>query len=164
MSRTTRLLGLLGWLGVSYAAAALGGVASANAGDFYESLARPAWAPPSYLFGPVWTALYFLIGLAAWLVWKKAGFHGARRPLTLFLLQLLANALWAWVFFAWRQGALAFVEIVLLWIMIAVTAALFWRVTRPAGVLLLPYLAWVSYAAALTYAVWQRNPQLLAQG
>lgn len=161
MSRRTLLLGLVGWLAVSFAAAAMGGVASANAGSFYNSLARPSWAPPSSLFGPVWTVLYVLIGVAAWLVWKKAGFSRARGALTLFILQLLANGLWTWIFFAWRQGALAFAEILVLWVMIAVNIALFWRVTRWAGALLLPYLAWVSFATALTYAVWQRNPQAL---
>ena len=161
MSKTKLVLGLVGWLGASFAAAAVGGMASANAGDFYQSLARPSWAPPSWLFGPVWSVLYLLIGIAAWLVWKKAGFRGARGALTLFLAQLLANALWTWIFFVWRQGALAFAEILLLWVMIAATAALFWRVERWAGLLLLPYLAWVSYATALTYAIWQRNPQIL---
>ena len=162
MRPATQALGLAGWLGVTFAAAALGGVASASAGEFYGSLDRPPWAPPSSLFGPVWSVLYLLIGVAAWLVWRKAGFARARGALTLFLAQLLANALWTWIFFAWRQGALAFVEIVVLWVMIALTIVLFWRVSRPAGALLLPYLLWVSFAAALTYAIWRRNPQLLA--
>jgi translocator protein len=162
LSRTTLVLGFGGWLGVTFAAAALGGIASVNAADFYGSLAKPSWAPPASLFGPVWTVLYLLIGIAAWLEWKEAGFQQARGALALFLAQLLANALWTWIFFAWRQGALAFAEIVLLWIMIAATVALFSRTSRLGGALLLPYLAWVSYAAALTYAIWQRNPQLLA--
>lgn len=161
MSRKTLLLGLLGWLAICFAAAAVGAIASANAGDFYETLARPPWAPPASLFGPVWSALYFLMGVAAWLVWKNAGSAGARGALVLFLAQLVANALWTWIFFAWHRGALAFVEILLLWLMIAGTIALFWRVSRLGGALLLPYLAWVSYATALTYAVWQRNPDML---
>ena len=161
MSRTRELLGLAGWLVVSFAAAAIGGIASANAGDFYLSLSRPPWAPPSWLFGPVWSVLYLLMGIAAWLVWRKGGFGAARGALTLFLAQLIANALWTWLFFAWRQGALAFGEILLLWVMIAATILLFWRANRLAGALLLPYLAWVSYASALTWAMWQRNPQVL---
>ena len=161
MSNMKLVLGLGGWLAVSFAAAALGGIASANAGDFYGSLSKPAWAPSSAVFGPVWTVLYILIGVAAWLVWMKAGFRSARFALVLFLAQLLANALWTWIFFAWREGAFAFAEILLLWVMIALTAALFWRISRPAGVLLVPYLAWVSFASALTYAIWQRNPQVL---
>ena len=150
------------WLTAVFVAAALGSVASINSAAFYQSLDRPGWAPPPSLFGPVWTLLYILMAIAAWLVWKQGGFRAARGALTLFLLQLAFNALWTWLFFAWRQGTLAFVEILLLWVLIAATAVLFWRRSRLAAVLLLPYLAWVSYAAALTYAVWQRNPGVLA--
>jgi translocator protein len=154
-------IGLAGWLLASFAAAAVGGVASANAGDFYQQLARPAWAPPSWLFGPVWSVLYLLMGIGAWLVWRERGFRGARAALTLFVAQLAANALWTWLFFAWRRGALAFGEILLLWVLIAATIAAFWRVRPLAGALLIPYLLWVTFATALTVAVWQRNPGLL---
>ena len=105
---SAHLLGLAGWLLVAFAAAAVGAVASADAGVFYESLARPPWAPPASLFAPVWTVLYLLMGIAAWLVWRARGFAAARTALTLFLLQLACNALWTWLFFAWRQGAAAF--------------------------------------------------------
>ena len=161
MSRTKLALGLVAWLLISFAAAGIGGLASARAGDFYATLSRPSWAPPSSVFGPVWTVLYILIGVAAWLVWKKGGFAAARGALSLFVAQLLANALWTWIFFAWREGALAFVEILILWVMIAGTVLLFWRVSRLGAALLLPYLAWVSFATALTFSIWQRNPQLL---
>lgn len=153
--------GLAGWILFSFAAAAIGGLASAGAGSFYEELSRPAWAPPAWLFGPVWTLLYLMIGIAAWLVWRERGFAGARTALALFVLQLGANALWTWLFFAWRQGSLAFAEIVLLWILIAATVLSFWRIRGLAGALLLPYLIWVSFAAALTWSVWQRNPAVL---
>jgi tryptophan-rich sensory protein len=156
-------LGLLGWLAVSFVAAALGGVASANAGAFYRELARPAWAPPAWLFAPVWSVLYLLMGIAAWLVWRERGFRGAAVALTLFVVQLAANAVWTWLFFAWRQGALAFGEILVLWALILGTIVAFARVRPIAGALLLPYLAWVTFAAALTFATWQRNPQLLGQ-
>jgi tryptophan-rich sensory protein len=102
------------------------------------------------------------MGIAAWLVWRERGFSGARAALVLFLAQLLANALWTWLFFAWRQGALAFVEILVLWALILATSISFWRVRKVAAVLLIPYLGWVSFAAFLTYAVWKRNPQLLS--
>jgi tryptophan-rich sensory protein len=163
MNRTSssELLGLAGWLVVAFAAAAIGGVASANAGDFYTSLSRPPWAPPPWLFAPVWTLLYLLLGVAAWLVWRGRGFAGARMALTLFLIQLALNALWTWLFFAWRQGALAFVEILVLWVLILATAVAFWRIRPLAGALLLPYLLWVAFASALTWAVWQRNPSIL---
>lgn len=154
-------MGLAGWLVGSFAAAAVGGVASANAGGFYRQLARPGWAPPPWLFGPVWSVLYLLMGIAAWLVWRERGFRGARVALTLFVVQLAANALWTWLFFAWRRGALAFGEILLLWVLIAATIVAFWRVRRLAGALLVPYLLWVSFATALTWAVWRMNPGVL---
>lgn len=157
-----RTLGLAGWLAVAFAAAAVGGLGSASAGSFYTELARPTWAPPGWLFGPAWTLLYALMGVAAWLVWMRDGFARNRTALTLFLAQLVANALWSWVFFAWRQGALAFVEILLLWALIAATIIAFRRTSGPAAALMLPYLAWVSYASALNFAIWRLNPQQLS--
>jgi benzodiazapine receptor len=154
--------GLVGWLLVSFAAAAVGGFASAGAGDFYRQLHRPGWAPPGWVFGPVWSVLYTLQGVSAWLVWREREAGGRRRvALAVFLAQLAANALWSWLFFAWHRGGLAFGEVVVLLAMIGATAALFWRVRRLAGALLLPYLMWVGFATALTYAIWRRNLGLL---
>jgi translocator protein len=155
------LLGLAGWLAVSFAAAAVGAVASLDAPSFYAALDRPPWAPPAGVFGPVWTALYTLMAIAAWLVWRERGLSGAPNALRLFVVQLAVNALWSWLFFAWQQGALAFVEVVLLWCLVAATAVSFWRVRKLAGVLLVPYLAWVTFAAALTFATWRLNPSVL---
>ena len=156
-----QVVGLVGWLLLCFAAAAVGGIASANAGDFYRQLDRPGWAPPGWLFGPVWTVLYTLQGIAAWLVWRERDAGARRIALTAFVAQLAVNALWSWLFFAWRQGGLSFAEVVLLLVMVGVTVGLFWRIRTLAGVLLLPYLGWVSFATALTYAIWQRNPELL---
>jgi tryptophan-rich sensory protein len=155
------MLGLAAWLLASFAAAAVGGVASAQAGDFYQMLERPAWAPPGWVFAPVWTVLYALMGVAAWLVWRERGFSGAPAALSLFLAQLALNALWTWLFFAWRLGAAAFVEVLVLLAAILLTLGMFWRVRALAGVLLVPYAAWVTFASALTYAVWQLNPARL---
>ncbi len=157
-----QVLGFLGWLFICFAAAALDGLASAQAGAFYQALARPQWAPPGWLFGPVWTLLYLLMAISAWLIWREQGFRKARAALSLFLVQLAANALWTWLFFVWHQGALAFGEISLLWAMILATAVTFWRIRPVAGGLLLPYLAWVSFASALTWAIWKGNPHILA--
>lgn len=162
MPLAKQALGLMAWVLVSFAAAAVGGVASANAGSFYAELARPDWAPAAWLFAPVWSVLYLLQGIAAWLVWRDRGFRGARSALILFLIQLAANGLWTWLFFAWRQGALAFAEILVLWALILLTIVAFMRVRTLAGLLLIPYLLWVSFATALTYSVWQLNPELLA--
>lgn len=161
MSSGTSILGLLGWIGITAAAAALGGIAASNSREFYESLQRPSWAPPGSVFGPVWTVLYLAMAVAAWMVWRARDFVGARVALLLFLVQLVLNALWTWLFFAWHQGALAFVEVILLWIAVAITMNLFRRVRPMAGTLLIPYLAWVSFATALTYAVWRMNPGIL---
>lgn len=158
---TKSILGLVMWLLITFAAAGIGAVASANAGAFYEKLSQPEWAPPASLFGPVWTLLYILIAIAAWLVWKDTGFRGASLALSMMIVQLAANALWTWIFFAWHRGALAFVEIIVLWILIVITMILFWRVRPVAGVLFVPYLLWVTFASALTYSMWQRNPQVL---
>jgi tryptophan-rich sensory protein len=157
----TQVIGLVVCLLVTFAAAAIGGAASVRSGTFYRELTRPDWAPPAWVFGPVWSVLYALMGISAWLVWRDRGLRGARLELAVFLIQLAVNALWTWLFFAWRQGALAFGEILLLDALIVATVILFWRVRPLAGALLLPYLAWVCFASVLTYSVWQRNPQLL---
>lgn len=154
-------LGLAGWLLASFAAAGMGGLASVNAAGFYGDLVRPPWAPPAWLFGPVWSVLFLLMGVAAWLVWRDHGFRGAGAALKLYLAQLLANALWSWLFFAWRQGAFAFAEVVVLWSLIAATIFSFWRLHRLAALLLVPYLAWVSFAAALNFVLWRLNPEVL---
>jgi tryptophan-rich sensory protein len=155
------ILGLAGWLLLTFVAAAIGALGSASAPDFYAQLSRPAWAPPAGAFGPVWTVLYALMGVAAWLVWRAHGFHRGRGALTLYAMQLAANALWSWLFFAWHRGGLAFVEALLLWALIAATLLAFARLHRLAAVLLLPYLAWVGFACVLTWTLWQGNPQLL---
>ena len=156
-----QLAGLLGWALITFLAAALGARASISAASFYASLALPAWAPPAGLFGPVWTALYALMALAAFLVWRERGWRAAAPALTLYLLQLSLNTLWSWLFFGWKQGALAFADILLLLLLIVATLMAFWRIHRLAALLLLPYLAWVSFASALNYAVWQANPGVL---
>jgi len=156
-----QLIGLAGWITVSFIAAAVGAAASIQAGSFYTQLVRPDWAPPPSVFGPVWTALYALMGFAAWLAWREGGWRSAGTALALFLVQLAFNALWSWLFFGWHRGALAFADIMLLWALIVATLVSFWRIRPLAGMLLLPYLLWVSFAAVLNYSVWRLNPELL---
>ena len=160
-SKSQQALGLLAWVAITFAAAAIGAWGSADSSSFYAELARPSWAPPAWLFGPVWTTLYALMAVSAWLVWRARGFAGARSALLLFIAQLGANALWSWLFFAWHQGALAFVEVLVLWGLIVATVVAFHRYSRPAALLLAPYRAWVTFAAVLTFAVWRLNPGLL---
>lgn len=152
----------LGALGVLLAgtvvAAAIGAVGSLSAPVFYLSLNRPSWAPPPAVFGPAWTVLYMLMAIAAWIVVRVQGWDRAKPALALYAVQLAANALWTWLFFHWHLGGAAFGESIVLWLLVAATIAAFARVHRLAGVLLLPYIAWVSFATALTWAVWRANP------
>lgn len=161
MNLSKQIGGLVAWLAVTFAAAAIGAYASIHAAEYYMQLALPGWAPSPAAFGPVWSVLYVLMAVAAWLVWRVGGFAAARAALTLFLLQLALNALWSCLFFGAHRGLLAFADIVLLWLLIVATLIAFWRARTIAGVLLVPYLLWMSFAGALNYAVWQLNPQAL---
>jgi benzodiazapine receptor len=154
--------GAIVWIAVSLAAGAVGALATRRAREFYASLATPSWAPPGWVFGPVWTTLYVLMGVAAWRVWQSAGWAGAAGALSLFIVQLVVNAAWSWCFFAWRRGALAFADIVLLLGLIVATMIAFARVDGLAAMLLLPYLAWVTFATALTWAIWRGNVDKLS--
>jgi tryptophan-rich sensory protein len=155
-------VGLIGWLLAALATGAVGALSTRHAREFYAGLVKPMWAPPGWLFGPVWTVLYLWMGVAAWLVWRAAGWAGATAALSLFVAQLVINASWSWVFFAWRRGALAFATIVLLLGLIAVTILAFARVHVVAAALLVPYLGWVAFATALTYAIWRANVRQLS--
>jgi tryptophan-rich sensory protein len=152
------LPGLLGWLLLVFAFAAVGAAASVHAQAFYAQLAKPAWAPPAGVFGPVWSVLYALMGVSVWLAWRS---HASRVSLLIFLAQLAANALWSWLFFAWHLGAAATAEVFVLLLLIAANVRVFWRIRRMAAVLLSPYLLWVAFASALTASVWRANPGLL---
>ena len=155
MSRAASILGLTGWLVACFAAAALGGFFMP--GEWYAALRKPSWNPPSWIFGPVWTTLYAMMAVAAWLVWKRGGFAVQRRPLTLFLVQLALNAAWTLLFFGLHAPGVAFAEIVLLWVFIALTLAAFYPVSRVAAWLLAPYLVWVGFAAVLNGTLWRMN-------
>jgi benzodiazapine receptor len=158
---SNQALGLVGWFAATFVTGAVGAIASVSAATFYRELSQPSWAPPAWLFGPVWSALYVLMGIAAWLVWREHGFRGAATGLKLFVVQLIANATWSWLFFVWHQGALSLVEIVLLWSLIAGTIVAFWRLHRLAALLLVPYLLWVSFATGLSGSLWRLNPTIL---
>ncbi len=154
-------LALAGWLLLSFAAAGVGGIASAQAPQFYAQLVQPPWAPPPGVFGPVWSVLYTLMAVAAWMVWREPAGAARRQALALFCVQLALNALWSWLFFQWHRGAWALADIALLGACVAATFVAFLRLRPLAGLLLLPYLAWISFAAALNYTLWRLNPGLL---
>jgi benzodiazapine receptor len=149
------VLGLVGWLVVSFAAGWIG--SRWMPGEWYASLVKPSWTPPGAVFGPVWTILYALMGVAAWWVWRLLGFRKAGAALGLFLVHLGLNGLWSYLFFGLHRPDLAFLDIVVLWAAILLTLVMFWRRAVPAGVLMLPYLVWVTFASCLNFAVWRLN-------
>jgi benzodiazapine receptor len=148
-------LALVAWLAVSFAASLVG--SRFMPGEWYAALAKPAWTPPDWIFAPVWSLLYGLMGVSAWLVWRRAGFRRAGPALGVFLAQLALNALWSYLFFGIHRPGLAFLEILVLWAAILATLILFRRVIAAAGLLLAPYLLWVGFAACLNFALWRLN-------
>jgi benzodiazapine receptor len=126
-------------------------------GDWYEQLRKPAWRPPNWVFPPAWAFLYLTIAVSGWLVWRTSGFVGAAFPFAIYLVQLILNASWSPIFFGMRRPDLAFVEVVMLWLSIIATIAAFHCVNAAAAWLLLPYLTWVTFAAALNFAIWRLN-------
>lgn len=156
MTRAKSLLCLTGWIVLCFSAAATGAVF--KPGAWYAALNKPAWNPPAWVFGPVWTTLYVMMAVAAWLVWRQGGFAAQRRPLGWFLTQLALNAAWTPLFFGLHRPDLAFAEILLLAAAIAATIRAFWPVSRAAAWLLAPYLAWAGFAAVLNATLWRLNP------
>jgi translocator protein len=149
------ILVLVGFVGACFLAAVTG--AMFPPGDWYERLAKPSWRPPNWLFAPTWTVIYLTIAVSGWMVWRKSGFAGAALPLAIYLLQLVLNAAWTPIFFGLRRPALAFFEIIMLWLSIVATIATFHSHSVAAAWLLLPYLAWVMFAAALNFTIWRLN-------
>lgn len=131
--------------------------ASAGPGKWYLSLNKPTWNPPSWVFAPVWTTLYILMAVAAWMIWKRGGLREQRRPLGMFLLQLALNAAWTPIFFGLHQIGWAFVVILFLWLAILLTILAFRSRNEIAAWLLVPYLAWVTFASILNFAIWELN-------
>ena len=151
-------LGLALWVAICVGGGALIGFAT-QGGDsaWYASLDKPSWTPPSWVFGPVWTALYAAMAVAAWLVWREGGWRHQAAPLTVFLAQLALNFAWSPLFFGLRQIAWALVDIVVLWVTIVITIRMCGCVNGAAAWLLAPYLAWVSFATALNAAILRLN-------
>ncbi|WP_395717213.1 TspO/MBR family protein [Prosthecobacter sp.] len=152
-SSSRNALALGGFLVVTFCAPALSAFIGMP-GPWYAALNKPTWNPPPWLFGPAWTLLYTLMAVAAWMVWKRAGFA---KPLKLYFVQLALNAAWTPIFFGAHEMGWALVEILALWIAILMTLRAFWAVSRPAGMLLVPYLAWVSFASVLNFTLWRLN-------
>jgi tryptophan-rich sensory protein len=155
VSRTRDVLGLMAFVTLCFGVSVLGGMATAPAlPEWYPALRKPSWTPPGWVFGPVWTLLYPLMAVAGWMAWREGR---ARIGPLVYLLQLALNAAWPWFFFGQRRLDLALACVVALWLVILATVVAFWRVSRGAAVLLLPYLAWVGFAAVLNHAIWEMN-------
>ena len=145
-------------VGICLGAAGLGSILTTPSIDsWYATLRKPHWTPPNWVFGPVWTALYLSMAVAAWLVWRQVGFSLGKLPLTLFVIQLTLNVAWSGIFFGLRLVDVAFLEVVLLWLFILSTTFAFWSVSRMASWLMVPYLTWVTYAMALNAEIWRMN-------
>jgi translocator protein len=145
---------------ICLAAGAIGGVVTAGSvTTWYPTLVKPSWNPPTWLFGPVWTALYLMMAVAMWLVWKSdPKFQTIKTPALLFGAQLLLNVAWPFLFFGAKSPGLAVIIILALWLTIAATIFAFALHSRVASFLLVPYIAWVSFASALNISIWQLNP------
>lgn len=151
-------VGFVVWLLVTFAAATAGTFATnVSVGGWYQQLAKPAWTPPDWVFAPVWTSLYVMMAIAVWLVWRQGGVGAAKWSLTLFVSQLALNALWSVIFFGLQWPWLAVFEIIVLWIVLRLTLVAFWRRSRAAGVLLWPYLAWITFATILNFQIARLN-------
>ncbi|MCM2372087.1 TspO/MBR family protein [Aporhodopirellula aestuarii] len=158
MTNRYRWFGLAVFIAICLGAGGLGAIATTpEIGNWYKTIEKPSWNPPGYVFGPVWTTLYIMMAVAAWLVWKPAGFKPAKIPLMLFGVQLILNVAWSWIFFSQHQSGWAFAEIVVLWSAIVATTVAFFRSSKLAGWLMVPYLVWVSFASVLNYAIWRLN-------
>jgi translocator protein len=153
------ILRLIIALTISQLAGVVGALFSTSAiPTWYVSLNKPEINPPNWVFGPVWITLYFLMGLAAFMVWR-VGVHtkGVRKALIVFGIQLVLNALWSVIFFGLHNPGLAFIHIILLWLSILWMMLLFVKISRPAAIMLIPYILWVSFAAYLNYSIWVIN-------
>ncbi|MGE4064226.1 MAG: TspO/MBR family protein [Rhodospirillaceae bacterium] len=148
---------LFGFLAVCFAVSALGSLATfRSVGSWYADLNKPSFNPPNGVFAPVWTTLYVMIALSGWRIWRRIGFSD-RRAYALYALQLALNLAWSGIFFGLQRVGAALVELAFLWIAIAATLIAFWRHDRIAGLLLAPYLAWVTFAGVLNASIWVLN-------
>ena len=158
ISPATKAIGLIVSIAICFAFAGLGSAATTpGLADWYASLAKPTWNPPNWIFAPVWSTLFLMMAVAAWLVWCRSGLKGSRAAMLSFGVQLLLNVAWSFLFFWLQSPSMALVEIAILWLAIAVTIRLFFNHSKIAAWLMAPYLCWVSFAAFLNFTIWSLN-------
>ena len=157
-NRARDIAGLIGFLALCFAVSIAGAVVTASSvGTWYTTLHKPAFNPPNWIFAPVWTVLFVMMAVAAWQVWRQRGWRNAKAAMLLFLVQLVLNFAWTYLFFGQRAIGVALVEIVILLAAILATMRAFWMRDRVAGLLMIPYAGWVSFATLLNAAIWQLN-------
>ena len=157
-TRAEDLLGLGAFVALCLVISAIGGwITAGSVGTWYQTLQKPVFNPPNWIFAPVWSLLYLMIALAGWRVWRRVGVAGAPAAMAVYATQLALNLGWSFLFFGSRMIGVALAEILLLLVVICVNAVLFWRKDRVAGWLLAPYVAWVAFASVLNFALWRLN-------
>jgi len=153
-----KIVPLIGFILVTFVAAFIGSLfTTPNIASWYSTLTKPSFAPPNWLFGPAWTILYILMAVAAFLIWQNKNNPQAKKALIFYFIQLTLNSLWSIIFFGWHNPQLAFFEIVILWLFILLTLIKFYKIKKTAGLLLVPYLLWVSFASFLNLFIWLLN-------
>jgi benzodiazapine receptor len=153
--RTNDALGLFFWVILTFSVAYVS--SQFEPGTWYGTISKPSWTPPGWVFGPVWSLLYLAMSVSAWLVWRHRKRESVVLPLGLYVLQLIVNGLWSWLFFGRQLIGVALIDLLVLVLLVIVTSATFFRVNRKAGVLLIPYLLWICFAAALNFQIWSLN-------
>jgi len=152
------LVGLFAFIVLCLVVSGIGGAITASSVEtWYQALEKPIFNPPDWVFAPVWTLLYIIMGISAWRVWRLRSFEATSKALGVFALQLGFNLAWSFLFFGLQKIDLALVEIVILLVAIIVNAIMFWRIDRLAGLMLMPYIAWVTYATVLNASIWLLN-------
>ena len=158
LMRRLDLFGLLVFVTLCLLVSAAGGAVTATSVDtWYQTLAKPSFNPPDWVFAPVWTTLYFLMGVSGWRIWRRRASPATRVALALFGLQLFLNFAWSVLFFGLQRIELALIDIVILFVAIVANMILFWRIERLATLLLVPYAAWVVFAIVLNVSIWLLN-------
>jgi len=153
--RLSDLMGLAFWIVLTFSVAAF--ASQFEPGVWYTTIAKPDWTPPGWLFGPVWGMLYLAMSISAWLIWRQRSQSAVSIPLGFYMMQLAVNGLWSWIFFGRQWIGLAFIDLITLVILVAMTLAVFLRIRKAAGLMLIPYLIWISFAAALNFQIWRMN-------
>ena len=155
-SKVSGIIKLITSITICLAAGVLGSIFTTPAiPTWYETLIKPSFAPPNWVFAPIWTSLFIMMGISFFIIWQMGSSNG--RALYIFSIQLILNVLWSAIFFGLRSPLAGLIEICILWILILLTIMEFMKISRTAGLLLIPYILWVSFAAVINFFIWRLN-------